>query len=164
MAGFSGTRTLYGDRSRTITFRNWPLVSSQPLKNSRFLKTRSRDRRIKPLRDGPISLADFFIPAFNRPVVILGIRRASRSICAVRRPGAEMVTRGKALYKRGGLRVLITIACTSSSKASLSKLPKNWVVERSPQCAVNLRRSVGNVAFSTYSVKELSKLVRRRVR
>jgi hypothetical protein len=32
-----------------------------------------------------------------------------------------MVTRGKALYKRGRLRVLITIACTSSSKASLSK-------------------------------------------
>lgn len=51
MAGFLNACSLYRDRIRTATLRNWAPVSTQLLKNSRFLETRSRDGRIKPLCD-----------------------------------------------------------------------------------------------------------------
>lgn len=49
IAGFLSGRRLYRDRIRTITLRNWLTFSRQPLKNSRFLETRSRDLRTEPL-------------------------------------------------------------------------------------------------------------------
>lgn len=42
MAGFLNAQNLCRGQNRTIIFRNWPTFSSQPLKNSRVLETRSR--------------------------------------------------------------------------------------------------------------------------
>jgi hypothetical protein len=57
IAGLSCRLSLYRDRIRTTILRNRGSVSIQPLKNSRFLETRSRDRRIKPLRGRGVSQA-----------------------------------------------------------------------------------------------------------